>query len=432
MKNYFALLALALCAASAAISQEGAAKVPTQDQVDAVCDDYSRKGLDNSIFRAIAQGDTPAAIAAAPTWKQPRVYGPSPGPIYWAAQFGDVETVKALVTHGVPADETYDPRRSMEPGSVPVVYLALESDRVEIARFLVQNGDDAEVGYLLRYAVTHGDTALFYFSMPKVRDVDIVPLRTYNTTALLDAAAAGRMDFVATLVSRGADVNAAAVRPYDWQMSDDRPDDVWENDPLTAALRENHLDVARFLLSKKAVPTVYALEEALGGGLADLAADFLSRGAPSRPASLVAACRGGLRQFVAKFLAEGFSPYSEDFEGASAVDVAYESGNRDILKMLTDRGAKPATIFYKIGGPNDDRINVRDAPDVKRGTVLRQISRGDEVRILRRTVQEETINGRTGPWYRVEILSPPDNPLDDFQRPVKLEGWVFGAYLDVR
>ena len=356
MKIYFALLALALSAASAAISQEAAAKIPTQDQVDSVCDAYRGYGLDSSIFRAIARGDIPAAIEAASAWKQSAQSTAVSGPIYWAVQFGDLEMVKALVTHGVPADETYDPRRDIEGGAEPVVYLALGSDRVEIAQFLVQNGAGAEVGYLLRYAVAHGDTALFYFSLPKVRDVDLMPLQTYNTTALLDAAAAGRMDFVVALVSRGADVNAAAVRPYDCQMSDGRSDDVWESDPLTAALKENHLDVAKFLLSKKAVPTVHVLEEALGSGQADLAADFLSRGAPPRAASLVAACRGGLRQFVAAFLAQGFSPYSADFEGDSAVDVAFERGDRDILKLFTDRGAKPATVFWGIGEPNDDRI----------------------------------------------------------------------------
>ncbi|MDR1903500.1 MAG: SH3 domain-containing protein [Treponema sp.] len=60
---------------------------------------------------------------------------------------------------------------------------------------------------------------------------------------------------------------------------------------------------------------------------------------------------------------------------------------------------------------NDNNVNVRETPT---GSVLNQLSRGDEVTISEETVTSYTINNQTSKWYH--ITEP-------------LEGWVFGAFL---
>ncbi|HTZ52546.1 MAG TPA: hypothetical protein VMF68_12845, partial [Spirochaetia bacterium] len=130
-----------------------------------------------------------------------------------------------------------------------------------------------------------------------------------------------------------------------------------------------------------------------------------------------------------RFLAQGLSPYSEDSSGDAAADVAFRWHYGAILKMLTDRGAKPAVFFLKVGTVNDDRVNLRDLPDVKHGKVLRKLSRGDEVQILKKTVEEETISGRTSVWYRLGV---PYGDVGQGMQSPDVNGWVFGAYVDVQ
>jgi hypothetical protein len=65
---------------------------------------------------------------------------------------------------------------------------------------------------------------------------------------------------------------------------------------------------------------------------------------------------------------------------------------------------------------------------VKLGKVLRQLSKGSRVAILRKTVTEETITGLTAPWYRVSIIVGEDV----WGQTLSQEGWVFGAYVEAR
>jgi ankyrin repeat protein len=421
-------LAAVLVPAVAAAGQDTANRVPTPELVDSVCRAYATFGVDSTIFQAIADGDLGAASAAAAQWKHNGQYGPFPGPILWATEFNNLEMVKALVSSGVTADETYDACRDYS-WEEPVVYKALILNRVEIARFLVQNGAGARSGYLLMYAIAYGDAELFSFSLPRVQEVDEQP-EGYHMTPLMNAAAAGRLDFVTALVSRGADVNASVSRWALWGERSILHLDPWMIDPLAAAVEGRHLEVVKFLLSRNAAPSVHALEAALSTGQADLAEDFLRRGVRPRGASLVAACRGQLPGIAARFLDQGVSPHSEDHEGKSAADVAFVVGNQQILKMLTDRGGKPAveSSSRTEGEITDDHVNMRDAPDVKLASVLRQLSRGDEVLVLKVTLQEEIINGLKAPWYRVGV------PVGkgDYEEPIYQQGWVFGAFLDVR
>ena len=418
---------LALCFTAAVPGQANANPVPDKEQVAMICGAWQASGFDATLFRAIAQGDAAAAAAAAGAWRHARDYGPLPGPICWAIQFGSLEMVNALVSSGLPTSETYDPGMD-DSRPTGVVYQALASGHPEIARLLVEHGTDADAAYLLRYAVRHGDAELFAFALKNVPAVDAKP-QGYHTTALMDAAAAGRMDFVTALVSRGADVDAPPDLPAPGDLVENRPDELQVESPLAAALRGGHVDVARFLLSRNAEPGVGGLDGALRMGQGDLADDFLRRGVRPEGSSLVAACSGNLPQFVSRFLAQGLSPYSEDSSGDAAADVAFRSHYGAILKMLTDRGAKPAVFFLKVGTVNDDRVNLRDLPDVKHGKVLRKLSRGDEVQILKKTVEEETISGRTSVWYRLGV---PYGDVGQGTQSPDVNGWVFGAYVDVQ
>jgi hypothetical protein len=59
-----------------------------------------------------------------------------------------------------------------------------------------------------------------------------------------------------------------------------------------------------------------------------------------------------------------------------------------------------------------DNVNVRSSPDTT-SSVVGTLSSGTRVRVLDRTVDESTIDGRTERWYRIEEPA----------------GWVFGGYL---
>jgi hypothetical protein len=71
----------------------------------------------------------------------------------------------------------------------------------------------------------------------------------------------------------------------------------------------------------------------------------------------------------------------------------------------------PASGTYVL---NDDRVNVRDAPDVQSGKIVAQLNRGAVVDVVGMTRLAYEVSGHIAAWFRL----------------VKPEGWIFGWYLD--
>jgi hypothetical protein len=71
----------------------------------------------------------------------------------------------------------------------------------------------------------------------------------------------------------------------------------------------------------------------------------------------------------------------------------------------------PATGTYVI---NNDRVNVRAAPDVATGKVITQLNKGAVVEVTEMTTLAYNVNGNVAAWFHLK----------------KPDGWIFGWYLD--
>ncbi|MDA3849919.1 MAG: SH3 domain-containing protein [Spirochaetaceae bacterium] len=62
---------------------------------------------------------------------------------------------------------------------------------------------------------------------------------------------------------------------------------------------------------------------------------------------------------------------------------------------------------------------MRDNPATSNSTVVGTLAQGTSVEILGQSATEETIGSNTGYWYRVKTSDG-------------LDGWVFGAFLELQ
>lgn len=71
----------------------------------------------------------------------------------------------------------------------------------------------------------------------------------------------------------------------------------------------------------------------------------------------------------------------------------------------------PAAGTYAV---NNDRVNVRAAPDVAKGLVVAKLNKGAKVEVIEMTVLTYAVQDMRAAWFRIQ---EPD-------------GWVYGYYLD--
>jgi hypothetical protein len=79
------------------------------------------------------------------------------------------------------------------------------------------------------------------------------------------------------------------------------------------------------------------------------------------------------------------------------------------------------TLGLKTGILNDDRVRVRAEPNLS-GEILGIVNRGDKVEILKIGREKQKIDGLESVWYKIRTIRTVAN----------IEGWVFGAYVNVR
>jgi hypothetical protein len=70
------------------------------------------------------------------------------------------------------------------------------------------------------------------------------------------------------------------------------------------------------------------------------------------------------------------------------------------------------------GTLNDDRVRVRASPDLS-GEILGMVSRGNKIEILEIGQEKQRVGDLESVWYRIRTDA-------------NVEGWVFGAYVDIR
>ncbi len=95
----------------------------------------------------------------------------------------------------------------------------------------------------------------------------------------------------------------------------------------------------------------------------------------------------------------------------------YDNNKTDLMRL----GPYPEVRldYHGRGGTvNDDTVNLREEANVKSMAVTK-LAKGTPVRILGQTDKPETIAGQKGLWYQVRLWD-------------RTEGWVFGAFLDVK
>jgi len=332
-----------------------------------------------------------------------------PGPMGKAASLGSLPMIKMLMAHGASVNEL-----SEWLAPVSAISFALEAGNLDAAKFLVENG--ASSSEPLIYAVRNANDDLFDFALKRVGNVDATD--PGGRTALMYASAAGRLDYVQALIKKGADVNASSVAPniYEWEDTEEAYNSFLEQskaDALSLAIASGSSDTTKYLLAKGAKPSVYALEAALRSGDETLSLELMKRGAVPRDATLVAACRGQLPKEVALLLSKGLNPNAKDFEGKTAVEVAQELDNAEILQVLSDKGARPWSAADNYVQVTEDHVNVRDFPDTKTGKVITQLNRGDVAKVVGVTLFMYPFGSLSDYWYKIE------DPA----------GWVYGAYL---
>jgi hypothetical protein len=87
------------------------------------------------------------------------------------------------------------------------------------------------------------------------------------------------------------------------------------------------------------------------------------------------------------------------------------------LEAQTNSGVGPAEIAEQTGVINDARVRLRAQPNLK-SEVLAYFNFGDNVKVIGTSAEKQNIDGMESVWYRIRTNA-------------HVEGWVFGAYVDL-
>jgi hypothetical protein len=69
---------------------------------------------------------------------------------------------------------------------------------------------------------------------------------------------------------------------------------------------------------------------------------------------------------------------------------------------------------------NDDHVNIRDYPDINKGTAQFQLNKNQKIVIRYKTINEKKINDSVNYWYYVSVFD------GEYQNRI---GWVYGKYI---
>lgn len=209
-----------------------------------------------------------------------------------AAKAGDVRAVEAALQRGAQINE------QSNKGKTALMFAASEG-HAELVRLLIERGAEVDVA------------------------------DNYGTTALIVAATAGKHQVVALLLEHGAN---PAARDQDGSA------------PLVNSIYFGHTETVKLLLARLTPLQRQDGEELLllasGLGHADIVramidagVDVNGRGLKQRTA-LMAAAAFDRPQVVSVLLEMGADPEARDDDGNSALDVARDKGDDEVLSLL--------------------------------------------------------------------------------------------------
>ncbi|HET9361270.1 MAG TPA: ankyrin repeat domain-containing protein [Vicinamibacterales bacterium] len=333
----------------------------------------ARKRQTETAQSLVAAGADPnLAVSKDPAWGSPLAF---------AAENGDVATMKVLLLGGAKVD-----LKVGRIGETPLLFAAYAGHR-DAAALLLDNKADIEA------RTTDQSTAILAAVCSRNSDVmrvlgdrgaDVNAASFQQRTALHCAAQQHDLEAMEYLVGKGADVNAAAKSRSPLLSALSAPntdatrasaaavflidrgadvnvtaDDSAGSTPLILAVRRQLPDVVGALLARGADPNakakngetalMRALGQALGGteANASLAMVLIARGAdvnlPGRsivgpaPTPLLLAVQAKNIGLVRALLARGADPNAP----TAPSPLSAAAGNEEIVKLLTDAGAKP-------------------------------------------------------------------------------------------
>jgi ankyrin repeat protein len=294
-------------------------------------------GPERELLEAVKANDLPRAARIAERMDLSLLHSGYDNPLTAAVRLGELPMLRMLLERGAPITISY-PQEYGGGHDVGLLETALRSGQFEIARYLVDRG--ASPLFLLVFAAQNQNDELFEYGLAESRDLNETSMG--GMTPLMYACGVGRLDYVAALVKKGADVNASKSEPYMWGYMDEvaPSSELWKGDALQVAIQAGQWRVIRYLLDGGAAPTVYDLEAALNATMTSLADELLLRGAKPRDATLVAACRAQDLRMATELLGMGLDPNARDYNGQAALGVAKEARFDALARLLISRGAR--------------------------------------------------------------------------------------------
>lgn len=152
----------------------------------------------------------------------------SRSPLTLAAEFGQTEIVKLLITKGIDIN-------GRDNSGNTALMIAAGTGRMDMVRLLIEKGADANVGgtgnAALNHAVWAGKTEIVKFFID--RGADVNAKAADGRTLLMDAASGGHVDTLKFFIGKGLDVNA-------------KTDDGWT--ALMLTVRRCNANAAKLLL----------------------------------------------------------------------------------------------------------------------------------------------------------------------------------------
>jgi hypothetical protein len=127
---------------------------------------------------------------------------------------------------------------------------------------------------------------------------------------------------------------------------------------------------------------------------------------------MIFAASMGLTDYVISLIESGADVNAVDDSGRTAVRLAYESGFGELVGVLFDAGAEISAVL------NESSVRIRNEPTTQDSMTIGSLNKGDQVVVLGRSRDEETISSMTAHWYKIRTGNG-------------LVGYSYGYFFDV-
>ncbi len=238
-----------------------------------------------------------------------------------ASMSGHLDIVRELIANGADVNHA-------DHGDWTALHLASENGHLDIVRELIASGVDVN-GIALTLASRNGHLEVVRELIASGADINYADNGGY--TALMRASENGHLDIVRELVASGADVNA----------------DHYDGTILMVAAERGHLDIVRELVASGADVNAdndygTALQLASENRYLDIVRELIASGADVNAnnggyTALMRASENGYLDIVCELIASGADVNHVDNAGITALDIAQQTGNQQMIDLLTNQ-----------------------------------------------------------------------------------------------